>query len=55
VATYSENGGGAIKKSRPTGKLKRSSRTQAALPSQQEKIAAFISAFINQYKQGHAR
>jgi transcriptional regulator with XRE-family HTH domain len=44
------NGGG------PKGKMKRLFEEASGLPrSQQDKIAEFLSAFVNQYKQTHAR
>ena len=48
--TTKKNGGG------PKGKLKRLFEEASGLPrSQQDKIAEFLSAFVNQYKQTHAR
>jgi len=52
-ALLSENGVVAIKKKGgPNGKLRRIFEEASSLPRrQQEKIAEFISAFVNQYKQ----
>jgi hypothetical protein len=44
------------KKGGPTGKLKKIFEDASGLPRrQQERIAEFVSAFINQYKQSRAR
>ncbi len=46
----------AKKKGGPDGKLRRIFEDASSLPRrQQEKIAEFVSAFINQYKQSGAR
>ena len=54
---FSENGVVAIKKKGgPDGKLRKIFEDASRLPRrQQEKIAEFVTAFINQYKQTHAR
>jgi len=54
----SENGGAvaAKKKGGPDGKLRKIFEDAARLPRrQQDKIAEFLSAFINQYRQSHSR
>ena len=52
-ALLSENGVIAIKKKGgPNGKLRKIFEEASSLPRrQQEKIAEFVSAFVNQYKQ----
>jgi transcriptional regulator with XRE-family HTH domain len=52
-----ENGVVAVKKKGgPDGKLRKIFEDASRLPRrQQEKIAEFVTAFINQYKQTHAR
>jgi transcriptional regulator with XRE-family HTH domain len=54
---FSENGVVAVKKKGgPDGKLRKIFEDASHLPRrQQEKIAEFVTAFINQYKQTHAR
>ena len=57
-ALLSENGEAAAvkKKGGPDGKLRKIFEDASRLPRrQQEKIAEFLSAFINQYKQSHSR
>jgi transcriptional regulator with XRE-family HTH domain len=53
----SGNGGVAVKKKGgPNGKLRKIFEDASRLPRrQQEKIAEFVSAFINQYRQSHSR
>jgi transcriptional regulator with XRE-family HTH domain len=57
AALLSENGVVAVrKKGGPNGKLKKIFEDASDLPRrQQEKIAEFVSAFVNQYKQSGAR
>lgn len=53
-----ENGGPVAvkKKGGPDGKLRKIFEDASRLPRrQQEKIAEFVSAFINQYRQSHSR
>jgi transcriptional regulator with XRE-family HTH domain len=53
---FSENGVAVKKKGGPDGKLRKIFEDASRLPRrQQEKIAEFVTAFINQYKQTHAR
>jgi len=53
---FSENGVAVKKKGGPDGKLRKIFEDASHLPRrQQEKIAEFVTAFINQYKQTHAR
>jgi len=53
---FSENDVAVKKKGGPDGKLRKIFEDASRLPRrQQEKIAEFVTAFINQYKQTHAR
>ncbi|MFH1703158.1 MAG: hypothetical protein ABIB41_06975 [Nitrospirota bacterium] len=57
-ALLSENGVAveAKKKGGPDGKLRKIFEDASRLPrQQQDKIAEFLSAFINQYRQSHSR
>jgi hypothetical protein len=50
IKTVKKNGAG------PKGKMKRLFEEASDLPrNQQDKIAEFVSAFMNQYRQTHAR